>query len=128
MDKVVKYVLVHDQYIHSFSHQQCRLALLIGNLHKQRAFIYWLTKMAEKNHAPAQAILGDAFFHGNKTYKDYDRAYHWLVRAAEQNQADTQLTLGLIHSEGMGREKDTKKAIIWWQKIKPNWSGGICLQ
>ena len=72
-------------------------------------------KVAEKTSIPAQVRLGRFFLDGDKSIRDYAKAYHWFEMAAQKNSPEAQYYLGVIHRDGRGKPKELKVARYWFE-------------
>jgi TPR repeat protein len=71
---------------------------------------------AERGNAAGQYFLGDAYYIGRGTERDFTRAYGWFREAAEQGQLEAEIALGLMYEWGDGVQKDPAQALAWWDK------------
>lgn len=75
-----------------------------------------LMESAADGYAPAQAALGNAYYDGNCTERNYAEAVKWWQKAAEQGNADAEYRLGTAYTFGNGVETDFRKALLWYRK------------
>jgi TPR repeat protein len=69
---------------------------------------------AQAGDVDAQIALGDAYFGGTVTKRDYSAARKWYEMAAEQKNPQAGRRLGEMYANGDGGNKDTKKAMSLW--------------
>ncbi|HEY2358418.1 MAG TPA: tetratricopeptide repeat protein [Phenylobacterium sp.] len=69
---------------------------------------------AEAGDVDAQVALGDAYFAGAVTKRDYPAARKWYEKAANQHNAQASRRLGEMYANGDGGSKDMKKAMALW--------------
>ena len=62
-----------------------------------------------------EALIGDAYYYGHGTSRDYVEAVRWYHRAAAKGNAMAQSTLGDIYYYGRGAPQDFAAAAKWWQ-------------
>lgn len=73
-----------------------------------------LTRLAEANYVPAQAVLGYSYATGSGVARDDAKAVAWLITAAEQGDADAQTNLGYMYAHGRGVRRDLTQALKWY--------------
>lgn len=69
-------------------------------------------RQAELGHANAQYQLGDYFYQGILTERNYSKALHWFEQASLQGHADAQLRLGLMFARGEGVSINRPQAYV----------------
>ncbi|NLD15855.1 MAG: sel1 repeat family protein [Gammaproteobacteria bacterium] len=69
-------------------------------------------QQAELGHANAQYQLGNYFYDGILTERDYGKALHWFEQASLQGHADAQLRLGLMFARGEGVSVNRSQAYV----------------
>ncbi|KAK4486123.1 hypothetical protein RD792_008791, partial [Penstemon davidsonii] len=67
----------------------------------QRAHALWW-KASEQGNEHAALLLGDAYYYGRGTERDYDRAAEAYMRAKSQSNAQAMFNLGYMHEHGKG--------------------------
>ena len=82
-------------------------------LEDERVQLIWYEKAALRDYAPAQSALGDCYYNGWGTFKDYKMAVQWYRKSAEQGNNRGQKGLGKCYYYGNGVECDYKEAIKW---------------
>ena len=70
---------------------------------------------AERGEAHAQFLVGNAYFTGKGTERDFKQAAIWLRKAAEQGHPQAMVLLGLLCSGGKGVPLDTLEALKWYK-------------
>lgn len=60
--------------------------------------------------------LGNMYFEGKGTAKNYKEAVKWFEKAAEQGEPDSIFHLGICYAEGLGVDKNINKAIDYFFK------------
>jgi|GEM_PF-4891263 len=68
---------------------------------------------AAQGHVLAQAKLGEIFFQGKRTRRDYDAAFIWYQAAAQAGNAEAQYWLGEMYRQGLGTTADNALASKW---------------
>ena len=71
---------------------------------------------AESGDAEAQYNLGNVYYLGEGTPKDYTEAAKWYRLAAEQGNATAQNNLGVMYDEGEALPQDDREAVKWYRK------------
>ena len=71
---------------------------------------------SNKEDATIYVQLGDRFFYGKDTKKDYEMAILYYLRAADLGDAYAQCNMGYCYEYGLGVEQDYQKAIDYYQK------------
>lgn len=75
-----------------------------------------LDEAARSGSVDAQRSLGDAYYLGQGTRKDYTQAREWYAKAARQGDSEAQHNLGDIYHLGQGVSKDSSQAAYWYEK------------
>ena len=76
----------------------------------------FLLEQAERGGAQERAVLGFAYYHGEKVPQDYAKAAKWLLDAAGQGHVVSQYYLGVMYSNGQGVAQDYAKAAEWYRR------------
>lgn len=71
----------------------------------------WLEKSANLEYAPAQYLVGEAYFNGESVSIDYDEAFKMFENSAKQGYLYAQCKLGFCYEFCYGTEQDYKEAI-----------------
>lgn len=71
---------------------------------------------AKNGDADAQLKLGDIYFEGVKTYKDYKQSFQWYKESAYQGNIEACYKVGLCYANGYGTISYVKDAINWLKK------------
>lgn len=79
-------------------------------------------RQAELGHANAQHELGNYWYEGLLTEKDYDQALHWYSQASVQGHAQAQLRLGIMYANGLGIAVNKAQAFIIFKMAAVNGS------
>lgn len=74
-----------------------------------------LIKSAEGGNVRAQRALGQRFYDGKGTQRDYGKAMHWFRLAADQGDAEAQNSVGTLYDNGKGVPKDYQEAAKWFR-------------
>lgn len=99
-----------------------REMLLRGNY--QGAFEQ-LGKQANGGDIKAANTLGNLYYLGLGTKKDYRRAAGWYVTAARDNYGPAQANLGHLYSQGLGVPKDLVRTLGWYRLAQQSGYGEI---
>ncbi|XP_055373676.1 protein sel-1 homolog 1 [Condylostylus longicornis] len=71
-----------------------------------RAFNYW-KRAASQGYSAAQVKLGDYYYYGLGTFRDYETAASLYRKASDQQyNAQAMFNLGYMHEQGLGMKKD----------------------
>jgi uncharacterized protein len=73
-------------------------------------------KLADENHAWAQATLADCYEQGRNVDPDGKRAIHWLTLSAQQGFVPAEYELGRTYLYGRGIPADYAQAVVWEEK------------
>lgn len=73
-------------------------------------------KEAEKGDADAQKNLGNCYYNGDGTPKDYNEAFKWYSKATEYGDMYARYNLGLCYEFGLGTSKDLNEARKLYEK------------
>ncbi|KZV24868.1 hypothetical protein F511_14751 [Dorcoceras hygrometricum] len=71
----------------------------------QRAHALWW-KASEQGNEHAALLIGDAYYYGRGTERDYDRAAEAYMHAKSQSNAQAMFNLGYMHEHGQGLPLD----------------------
>ncbi|GAB2292583.1 ERAD-associated E3 ubiquitin-protein ligase component hrd3a [Dionaea muscipula] len=71
----------------------------------QRAHSLWW-QASEQGNEHAALLIGDAYYYGRGTVKDYDRAAEAYMHAKSQSNAQAMFNLGYMHEHGQGLPYD----------------------
>lgn len=71
----------------------------------QRAHTLWW-QASEQGNEHAALLIGDAYYYGRGTERDYDRAADAYMHAKSQSNAQAMFNLGYMHEHGQGRPLD----------------------
>ncbi|GER25534.1 hypothetical protein STAS_01122 [Striga asiatica] len=71
----------------------------------QRAHALWW-KASEQGNEHAALLIGDAYYYGRGTDRDYDRAAEAYMHAKSQSNAQAMFNLGYMHEHGQGLPLD----------------------
>ncbi|EPS72120.1 hypothetical protein M569_02635, partial [Genlisea aurea] len=71
----------------------------------QRAHSLWW-KASEQGNEHAALLIGDAYYYGRGTERDYDRAAEAYMHAKSQSNAQAMFNLGYMHEHGKGLPLD----------------------
>jgi len=71
---------------------------------------------AAQGHVLAQAKLGEIFFQGKRTRRDYDAAFIWYQAAAQAGNSEAQYWLGEMYRQGLGTTADNALASKWFRQ------------
>lgn len=71
----------------------------------QRAHSLWW-KASEQGNEHAALLIGDAYYYGRGTERDYDRAAEAYMHAKSQSNAQAMFNLGYMHEHGQGLPLD----------------------
>jgi uncharacterized protein len=77
--------------------------------------IAWLTRAAERGHGEANVALGEIYFFGLGTERDYKAAMIWFERGAEVFDPNAFYYLGLCFSSGTVAGVDLVAATKWFE-------------
>ena len=72
----------------------------------KRALVYW-TRAAAQGYSAARVRLGDYYYYGLGTERDYETAaFHYRIASETQNNAQAMFNLGYMHELGYGMRQD----------------------
>ena len=72
----------------------------------KRALVYW-TRAAAQGYSAARVRLGDYYYYGLGTDRDYETAaFHYRIASETQNNAQAMFNLGYMHELGYGMRQD----------------------
>ena len=72
-----------------------------------------LMKLAQKEDAEAQVLLGAHFEQGIKVKKNINESLKWNIKSANNGNTTAMVNLGYMYGNGIGVKKDHKKAFEW---------------
>lgn len=76
--------------------------------------VYWFSKSADQNFAPAQYRLGELYyFEKGGLERDLQKAIEMFNKAARQGDADAQMNLAMLCGTGEGLPLDKEQALAW---------------
>ena len=78
--------------------------------------VFWYQRAAEQGHVEAQMALGNIYYWGNGTERDYTKAVYWYMKAARQNKPEAQYMVGLMYYFARGLKQDYQQTRYWYQK------------
>ena len=64
----------------------------------------------------AQGIIGECYYFGRGTNKDYNQALEWFERAASNQITGIEIFIGNIYYYGQGRNTNYEEAFNWYEK------------
>ncbi|XP_047941801.1 ERAD-associated E3 ubiquitin-protein ligase component HRD3A-like [Salvia hispanica] len=71
----------------------------------QRAHVLWW-RASEQGNEHAALLIGDAYYYGRGTERDFDRAAEAYMHAKSQSNAQAMFNLGYMHEHGLGLPLD----------------------
>ncbi len=94
----------------------------LGVKKDSRAAFQYLYRAAlqGKSSGRSERILGEAFFQGNGTLKNYSEAIHWYSLSAEHGNSEARNTLGYLYFTGRGVERDEEKGANYFLQAANN--------
>lgn len=94
----------------------------LGVKKDSRAAFQYLYRAAlqGKSSGRSERILGEAFFQGNGTLKNYSEGIHWYTLSAEHGDSEAQNTLGYLYFIGRGVERDEEKGAEYFLQAARN--------
>ena len=76
-----------------------------------------LTELAKaKDDMIILNFLGSAYYWGDGTERNFEKAAECYLRSAEMGNPETQYKIGKCYEEGTGLEQDMDKALEWYSK------------
>ena len=78
-----------------------------------RAFLYYLAD-AKSGDPEAQTSVGNLYYLGMGTDRDYQAAARWYYEASEQGHAPALLNMGHLYKQGLGVKQDVMRAFGWY--------------
>ncbi len=75
-----------------------------------------LVNEAEKGDPQVQYALGNAYFTGENTEVNKEKATEWFFKSAEQDYDNAEYTLGYLYETGDTLSKDDVKSAQWYLK------------
>lgn len=91
-------------------------SMIHRNARPEKQDIEILHLAAEQGDAKAQLDLGNLYYLGEGTPRDFAEGAKWYWLAAEQGDAPAQHNLGVVHDEGEGVPGDNREAVNWYRK------------
>lgn len=91
-----------------------------------KALKYFRIAATQGNNTAGFVSLGDMYYHGYGTDKNYKEALKWYHLAAEQQDFlayQAQYNLGEMYQYGQGVEMDLKMAKYWYQRAEEGYPG-----
>jgi TPR repeat protein len=80
-----------------------------------------LLPIAQQGNAEAQCIVGDMYWLGWGTGKDFQEAMRYFLKSAQQGHPNACNTLGCLYTTGgPGLEPSPEKANLWYRKAVEN--------
>jgi TPR repeat protein len=79
----------------------------------ERAFDLYL-KDARQGDPRAQTSVGNLYYLGLGTRRDYAAALRWYYEAARQSHAPALLNIGHLYKQGLGVKQDVMRAFAWY--------------
>jgi TPR repeat protein len=76
----------------------------------------YLERAAAAGYAPAEHLLGTAYFSGENVTKDPVRAKELFQKAADAGNPDGENALGQMLHEGLAGARDDRAAVMWFEK------------
>lgn len=81
-----------------------------------RALLYW-GRAAAQGYSAAQVKLGDYYYYGLGTMKDYETAaVHYRLASDQQHNAQATFNLGYMHEQGLGMVRDMHLAKRYYDR------------
>src|SRR2546421_295550 len=82
---------------------------------------------AKKGDSRAQCGLGNCYYDGEGTDKNYKKAFEWYSKSANSGCAEGQHGLGNCYYYGKGTKQNYKKAFEWYSKsANSGYAAGQC--
>ncbi|KAK9106039.1 hypothetical protein Scep_022883 [Stephania cephalantha] len=85
----------------------------------QRAHALWW-QASEQGNEHAALLIGDAYYYGRGTERDYERAAEAYVHAKSQSNAQAMFNLGYMHEHGLGLPLDLHLAKRYYDQALEN--------
>lgn len=85
----------------------------------QRAHTLWW-QASEQGNEHAALLIGDAYYYGRGTERDYDRAAEAYMHARSQSNAQAMFNLGYMHEHGHGLPLDLHLAKRYYDQAMEN--------
>ena len=95
---------------------------------------YWVKKGADNGDMFSLYLLGNYYFDGIGTEKDYSKAFSCYAKAACHGIENAQACLGQCYWKGIGCEKDHSLAFYWFNELEEktfddaNWYLAFCYE
>lgn len=94
--------------------------MVVAAQSNQAAAIPWFQKGADKGDPKAQFNLGNVYFNGNGTKRNYVEAAKWFRLSAGQGLEWAQNMMGFCYEYGMGVPRNLAEAGQWYAKADAN--------
>lgn len=75
-----------------------------------------LLKLAPEEDMYVLNFVGSAYFWGDGTAVDREKAFGYYLTSATKGNPETQYKIGNCYEKGQGTEKDLEKAALWYHK------------
>ena len=95
------------------SHNLGSLAVRVG---KTKTAVHYFEKAAQQDFLPSIVSLGQIYYSGIGTQKDYKLAFNYLNRASALNDLEASRLLATLYERGLGTAKDNEAAISLYKK------------
>ena len=114
-----------EMYLKKFPDGECAFEAeaKIGKLKKKeeednapKTCVQKYKKAALQGDAEAQHKLGNCYYNGEDTAKDYYEAFRWYKKSAEKGYMYAERSLGYCYEYGEGTAKDIYEAFKWYKK------------
>ena len=112
-----------EEYLAAFPNGECSFEAKskIRKLKKEeentpKTCVQKYKKAAEQGNAEAQHKLGNCYYNGEETAKDYYEAFKWYKLSAEKGYMYAERSLGYCYEYGEGTAKDYNEAFKWYKK------------
>ncbi|GAB2219921.1 hypothetical protein Drorol1_Dr00007561 [Drosera rotundifolia] len=86
--------------------------------HRRAHSLWW--QASEQGNEHAALLIGDAYYYGKGTVKDYDRAAEAYMHAKSQSNAQATFNLGYMHEHGLGLPFDLHLAKRYYDQALEN--------
>jgi len=112
-----------EEYLATFPNGECAFEAKskIRKLKKEdenapKTCVQKYKKDAERGDTKAQKNLGNCYYNGDGTAKDYNEAVKWYKKAADQGYSKAQHNLANSYFNGFGVAQDQNEAFKWYKK------------
>ena len=113
-----------EEYLAAFPNGECSFEAKskIRKLKKEeentpKTCVQKYKKEAEQGNAEAQHKLGNCYYNGEETAKDYYEAFKWYKLSAEKGYMYAERSLGYCYEYGEGTAKDYNEAFKWYKNL-----------